>query len=53
MPFAMHSLKIKSPGANTNPGSQEKLALDPTMLPLLSSKPPLAGADRGGHVTAA
>jgi hypothetical protein len=49
----MHTLKMKSPGLNMNPVSQEKLALDPSMLLLLSNKLPLAGARRDGHVTSA
>jgi hypothetical protein len=53
VPSTMHSLKMKSPGLNMKPESQEKLALEPTMLSLLNNKSPLAGADRGGHVTAA
>ncbi len=49
IPFGKHSLKMKSPGANMNPGLQEKLAMDPIMFPILSSKRPLVGAVRGGH----
>ena len=53
VPSGMHSLKMKSPGPNMNPVSQEKLALDPIRLPLLSNRPPFSGAFNSGHTAAA